>query len=155
MGYSSSGFSFLLPVATFGAFLSLVVEFWFLFPSESQPQFFTDTENEGSGSCCLWQGWVCSPDLSAAGPELCPLEWPILSCCVVQSIFKRKHYKCHRMLLSGTGGFYHWIGISFHLRQCNDYSTLRDSLNQRHSNIVAEQVSIPFQVVTLGGFMEC
>ena len=119
MGYSS-GLSFLLPVATLGAFLSLVVEFWSLFPSESQPQCFTDTENEGSRSCCLWQGWVHGPDLPAAGPELCPLEWPILSYCVVQNIFRRKHYKCHRMLLSDTGGFDHWIGVSFHLRRWDD-----------------------------------
>lgn len=62
---------FLLPVATFGPRLSLVVEVWFLLPSESLSLIaFTDIENEA------WKGCVHSPNLPAATPELCPLEQP-------------------------------------------------------------------------------
>lgn len=39
---------FLLSIATFGPFLSLVVKFWSLSPSGSQPQRFTDVASEAT-----------------------------------------------------------------------------------------------------------
>lgn len=39
---------FLLSIATLGPFLSLVVKFWSLSPSGSQPQRFTDVASEAT-----------------------------------------------------------------------------------------------------------
>lgn len=116
----SFGFRFLFPVATFGPFPSLVVEFW------SQIQ-----TTRPAGLAAFGKAGPMVQISQQLVQSFVRWNGPYQSCSVFKTFVRRKHSKCHWMHLGAAGGFDHWIGFAPISGEVMIDCTLCDSLNKQ------------------------